>query len=78
MSTLPEEDTFDRDVARLESIATHLSEEGLPLERATTLFEEGVALSRDLQRRLREMEHRVERAIAAVDPDATDPDDREA
>jgi len=51
--------TFEEDLARLEAIASELDGDGVPLDRALQLFEEGVA-------RLRRASAAITRAEAQV------------
>ena len=47
------EPTFEQAMERLEKIVRDLEEEDLPLEKSLSIFEEGVGLSRLLNRKLR-------------------------
>ena len=52
--------SFESSLKELEQIVEQLEAGDLPLERSLELFEQGVNLSRDCQRRLDEAERRVE------------------
>jgi exodeoxyribonuclease VII small subunit len=54
------EPTFEEAMERLEKIVRDLEEEELPLEKSLSVFEEGVGLSRLLNRKLNEAEEKVE------------------
>ena len=54
------EKNFESSLKELERIVEQLETGDLPLERSLELFEQGVRLSRDCQRRLDEAERRVE------------------
>jgi exodeoxyribonuclease VII small subunit len=51
---------FEAALKELEQIVEQLEAGDLPLERSLALFEQGVRLSRDCQKRLDEAERRVE------------------
>ena len=51
---------FEQRLERLETLAERLREGGLPLEEAMALFEEGIKLSKSLERDLSRVERRVE------------------
>jgi len=53
-------DEFERGMKRLEEIVTKLESGELPLDESITLFEEGMKLSKGLDKRLGEAERRVE------------------
>jgi exodeoxyribonuclease VII small subunit len=57
---MPGEIDFETALKQLEQIVEQLEAGDLPLERSLELFEQGVRLSRDCQRRLDEAERRVE------------------
>ena len=59
---------FEKRLERLEAIASRLREESLPLEEAIGLFEEGMKLSKGLDKELARVERRVE--ILTREPDA--------
>lgn len=62
----PTEDTpFEVLLTRLGEIARELEGDGVPLEKALGLFEEGVRLSRAAQSRLDRAEARVEELVGA-------------
>jgi exodeoxyribonuclease VII small subunit len=51
---------FEQRLERLESLAEKLSQGSIPLEEAVALFEEGMKLSKSLERDLSRVERRVE------------------
>lgn len=55
----PEPD-FDQAMARLSAIADEMEQGGLPLSRLQLLFEEGIRLARLCERKLNEVERRIE------------------
>lgn len=75
MATKPE--TFEKSLARLESIISRLEGDELPLEESLTLFEEGVGLVKRCSHRLVEAERRVECLVATDGDDTTVPLDPE-
>ena len=56
----PGERNFEAALKELEQIVEQLEAGDLPLEQSLELFEQGVRLSRDCQKRLDEAERRVE------------------
>ncbi len=54
------EKTFETSLEELEQIVRHLEAGDLPLDRSLELFEQGVRLSRECQKRLDEAERKVE------------------
>ncbi len=54
------ETSFESSLKELERIVEQLEAGDLPLERSLELFEQGVQLSRDCQKRLDEAERKVE------------------
>jgi exodeoxyribonuclease VII small subunit len=58
--TMTPEKTFESSLDELEQIVRHLESGDLPLDRSLELFEQGVRLSRECQKRLDEAERRVE------------------
>ena len=56
----PSERDFEASLKELEQIVEQLEAGDLPLEQSLALFEQGVRLSRDCQKRLDEAERRVE------------------
>lgn len=62
--------SFESRLARLEEIAEKLRNGEIPIDEATVLFEEGMKLSRSLDRELQEMEQRIE--ILTTPPEDTD------
>lgn len=61
------EPSFEASTERLARVVEELERGDLPLERALSLFEEGVRLSRAAQARLDRAERRVEELLA-IDP----------
>jgi exodeoxyribonuclease VII small subunit len=59
---------FEQRLERLEKLAERLREGSIPLEEAVALFEEGVKLSKTLERELSRVERRVE--ILTSEPEA--------
>jgi exodeoxyribonuclease VII small subunit len=59
--------TFESSLKELERIVEQLEAGDLPLERSLELFEQGVRLSRDCQKRLDEAERKVEILIKGSD-----------
>ena len=55
-----EEPAFEEAMSRLEEIVSELEQEELPLEKSLAVFEEGVRLSRLLNRKLEEAEQKIE------------------
>lgn len=60
-----EEAPFETLLGRLGEIAKELEREGVPLEQALALFEEGVRLTRLAQERLERAEARIEELVGA-------------
>lgn len=54
------EKSFESSLKELENIVRQLEAGDLPLEQSIELFEKGIQLSRDCQRRLEEAERKVE------------------
>ncbi len=54
------EDSFEKDLERLESIVAALEEGGVPLEESLRQFEEGVRLARKCEEVLKSAEKRIE------------------
>ena len=54
------EDSFEKDLERLESIVAGLEEGGVPLEESLQQFEEGVRLARKCEAVLKSAEKRIE------------------
>jgi exodeoxyribonuclease VII small subunit len=59
--------TFESSLKELERIVEELEEGDLPLERSLELFEQGVKLSRECQKRLDEAERKVEILLKGSD-----------
>jgi exodeoxyribonuclease VII small subunit len=64
---------FEQRLERLEHLAEKLRDGKIPLEDAVALFEEGMKLSRSLERDLSRVERRVEILTREPDSDAEDP-----
>jgi exodeoxyribonuclease VII small subunit len=52
--------TFEERLSRLEQLGASLREGNVPLDEATTLFEEGVKLARGLEKELAKVERKIE------------------
>jgi exodeoxyribonuclease VII small subunit len=65
------ERSFESSLRELEQIVQQLEGGDLPLERSLELFEQGVRLSRECQKRLDEAEHKVEILLKGVDGTVT-------
>jgi exodeoxyribonuclease VII small subunit len=52
--------SFEERFARLEELSEKIKEGNIPLEEAMTLFEEGMKLSRTLEKELSKIERKVE------------------
>jgi exodeoxyribonuclease VII small subunit len=61
------EKSFESSLRELESIVEELEAGDLPLERSLELFEQGVRLSRDCQKRLDDAERKVEILLRGSD-----------
>lgn len=59
--------TFEQRMARLEAIASQLEGQGLDLDRALTLFEEGIETLRAAAQELATAEAKVQRLVERVD-----------
>ncbi len=59
--------SFESSLKELEKIVEQLEAGDLPLERSLELFEQGVKLSRDCQKRLDEAERKVELLLKDTD-----------
>ena len=66
----PTPKTFEERLSRLEELGEQLREGNVPLEEATTLFEEGVKLARGLEKELTKVERKIE--IMAKEPTKAD------
>ena len=64
---------FEDDLKRLEEIGKELKDGTVELESATRLFQEGITLSKKLDRELRTMEKRIETVLAENDADEEEP-----
>ncbi|MFO0694194.1 MAG: exodeoxyribonuclease VII small subunit [Polyangiales bacterium] len=67
----PEEASFESILDRLETVVARLEGGDLPLEESLAVFEEGVKLARDGQKRLDAAERRVEALLSADDGTVT-------
>ena len=61
------EKSFESSLKELEEIVGRLEEGDLPLEQSLELFEQGVRLSRDCQKRLDDAERKVEILLKGAD-----------
>ena len=61
------EKSFESSLEELEQIVRHLEAGDLPLDRSLELFEQGVRLSRECQKRLDEAERKVEILLRGSD-----------
>ena len=61
------EKNFESSLKELEEIVGRLEEGDLPLEQSLELFEQGIRLSRDCQKRLDEAERKVEILLRGSD-----------
>ena len=61
------EPSFEDAFSQLEDIVAQLEEGGLDLEGSVSLFEKGMALTKQCEQKLREAELRVEQLIADAD-----------
>ena len=64
---IPGERNFEAALKELEQIVEQLEAGDLPLEQSLELFEQGVRLSRDCQKRLDEAERKVEILLRGSD-----------
>lgn len=71
MGKQPKGDNFESTLEELEGIVTKLEAGDLPLEQSLELFERGVQLSRQCQKRLDEAERKVEILVKGEDGKAT-------
>jgi len=65
------EQSFESSIKELERIVEQLEAGDIPLERSLELFEQGVRISRECQRRLDEAERKVEILLKAGDGTVT-------
>ena len=70
MSDQGESQSLEKILERLGHVVEHLEKGDLPLEQSLALFEEGVKLTRDGQRRLDAAEQRIE-ALLSTAPGST-------
>ena len=59
--------TFEERIARLETIASQLEGQGLELDKALTLFEEGIETLRAAAKELSTAEAKVQRLVERAD-----------
>lgn len=59
--------TLEKDLARLDAIVAELERNDLPLDRALTLFEEGVARVRSASEQLTRTEAQVQQLLEQTD-----------
>jgi exodeoxyribonuclease VII small subunit len=64
---------FEQRLERLEQLAEKLRDGNIPLEEAVTLFEEGMKLSKSLEKDLARVERRVEILTQEPASEAEDP-----
>ncbi len=64
---------FEQRLERLEKLAEKLREGSIPLEEAISLFDEGMKLSRSLEKDLARVERRVEILTREPGPDGEEP-----
>jgi exodeoxyribonuclease VII small subunit len=64
---MAKEKSFEASLKELEQIVEQLETGDLPLEHSLELFEQGVKLSRDCQKRLDEAERKVELLLKSED-----------
>jgi exodeoxyribonuclease VII small subunit len=64
---------FEQRLERLEQLAERLREGKIPLEEAVAVFEEGMKLSKSLEKDLARVERRVEILTREPDGDEEDP-----
>jgi exodeoxyribonuclease VII small subunit len=65
------EQSFESSIKELERIVEQLEAGDIPLERSLELFEQGVRISRECQRRLDEAERKVEILLKTGDGSTT-------
>ncbi len=58
---------IEEKLERMESITRTLKEESTPLEEALKLFEEGISISREVEKSLNEAEEKVEIILNSAD-----------
>lgn len=64
--------SYEEAIARLEAIVQALETGQAPLESSVKLFEEGVLLADDLEKRLKSMEEKIKRLQSQDDEDSTE------
>jgi exodeoxyribonuclease VII small subunit len=70
MSTQPQPEDFEACMQRLDAIVRELESGSVPLERAMTLFEEGLRLGGSCRGLLEQAQVRVEKLLASVEASA--------
>lgn len=65
---------FEERLSRLEEISEEIQEGNIPLEKAVSLFEEGVTLSKGLEKELSKIERKIEILINKPDKKEIKPD----
>ncbi|MBN2533805.1 MAG: exodeoxyribonuclease VII small subunit [Spirochaetales bacterium] len=66
--------SFEERLTRLEGISEEIQDGKLPLEKAVSLFEEGISLSRGLEKELAKIERKIEILINKPDRKETRPE----
>lgn len=66
-----QDQSFESAFSELEDIVAQLEEGGLDLETSVSLFEQGMALTKQCEQKLREAELKVEQLIAGSDGEPT-------
>jgi exodeoxyribonuclease VII small subunit len=61
--------SFEQKLERLEQISSAMREQGTPLAQSLKLFEEGIELSKELERELKAAEQRVEMLTNSISED---------
>ncbi len=57
--------TFEQRLERLEAISAKMKEQGIPLHESLSLFEEGITLSKELEKELAGIEQRVQLLVSS-------------
>ena len=74
MSDKTENMSFEEAMARLDKITAELSREGVELEKALTLYEEGVRLSRICNAKLEDTQQKIKMLQTAADGEIIEKD----
>ena len=74
MSDKTENMSFEEAMARLDKITAELSREGVELEKALTLYEEGVRLSRICNAKLEDTQRKIKMLQTAADGEIIEKD----